>query len=805
MPRETTLAAGAQVARQRAIDIDRALSALLDETLGTGRLGDLALVAVGGYGRGELSPHSDIDLLFLLPAKTDVTSATLRGLLYPLWDAGWQVGHATRSPKEAIERSAEDLDAATAILTARLIGGSRDLFEEFMDRRARWIKKDARALTRRIADSTLERHQRADRAGWVLAPDLKEDVGALRDLHRLVWLQALVPDAPPLPENLSRSGETMLAVREALHAELKRKSDALHIDLQPRVAARVGATDANELMFAVHSAAREIEHEGEIVAVELAGAIRGGPRRSGRVQRLGHRVKLEDGSLDLDRALDPSVGDAVRLIAAHADGGRAVNPRALKIIKRTFASASGGPWDEETRSAFFSLLEGAHCTSALELLDHVGAWPVLVPEWTAIRALAQHDPYHRFTVDGHLFVVVAEIARAIEQDPVARAAAAEAGDLSTLLFAALLHDVGKGSGHDHSLVGEELARAAAERAGLEREQIEEIARLVRWHLLLVDTATRRDLDDGAVISHVADTVGDGRILRLLYILSVADGRGTGPEGWSNWKGALVAELYRKALTALETGHIPSRSDVTQRAREVEAYEPSLAGRVEELLATLPPSYLEATAVPDMVDDLRLLLQSPSKGQVRYRVYEGLEHGEAAVTICVRDRPGTLARTAGVLSLNRISVLRAQAFSTTAGLALERFVVRDPEAAAWARFKADLEAVYSGRLALEARLEKKIHDYGPEAPMEVDVRVLQEVSPHSSVIEVRSPDALGLLFALTAALTDLDLDIHVAKIDTLGARVVDTFYVRNAWAEKLTAEQCSEVERAIRHRIARLFG
>src|SRR5687767_8510997 len=199
-PRATTLADGAQVARQRAIDIDRALSALLQESLGEGRLGDLALVAVGGYGRGELSPHSDIDLLILLPNKTDVTSATLRGLLYPLWDAGWQVGHATRTPKEAIERAGEDLDAATAILSARLIGGSHDLFDEFRDRRARWIKKEARPLTRRIADATHERHQRSERAGWVLAPDLKDDVGALRDLHRLVWLRELVADSPDLPE-----------------------------------------------------------------------------------------------------------------------------------------------------------------------------------------------------------------------------------------------------------------------------------------------------------------------------------------------------------------------------------------------------------------------------------------------------------------------------------------------------------------------------------------------------------------------------------------------------------------------------
>jgi [protein-PII] uridylyltransferase len=199
------------------------------------------------------------------------------------------------------------------------------------------------------------------------------------------------------------------------------------------------------------------------------------------------------------------------------------------------------------------------------------------------------------------------------------------------------------------------------------------------------------------------------------------------------------------------------------------------------------------------------LQPPERGEVRHRVYDGLERGEAAVTVCVPDRPGTLARTAGVLALNRISVLQAQAFSTTAGIALERFIVKVPESASWAAFEKDLEAVYSGRLALEARLEKKIRDYRPPQAFDPEVRVLGDASAHSTVIEVRAPDALGLLFAVTAALTDLDLDIHVAKIDTLGQRVVDVFYVRNSWGEKLTEEQSAEVERSIRHRVARLFG
>jgi len=763
------------------------------------------MVAVGGYGRGELSPHSDIDLLFLLSPRTEVTKATLRGLLYPLWDAGWQVGHAARTPKEAIEHTAEDLDAATALLTARMIAGSSELYDEFVDRRERWIKKDRRSLARRIVDATTERHKRVERAGWVLAPNLREDLGGLRDLHRLRWLAEIGEQPAHFPQELLGGGETLLAVREALHAQLKRKSDSLRLDLQPSVAETLGITDVDELMFQVHSAARTIEQEGNALAATLVGRVLGGPKRSGWVKRIGHRISVDEGALTLDESLDVQISDGLRLLAAHAQGGRPIHPRTFVRLADVFKDKEPRAWDEETRTAFFELLAGGHCVSALESLDHVDGWSALLPEWKRIRALAQHDPYHRYTVDGHLFVVVSEIQRAIENDPIAQAAAAEAGDLDTLRLAALLHDIGKGSGRDHSIVGEELARTICERSGLQRDEIEEVAALVRWHLLLIDTATRRDLDDGAVIASVADTVGDGRSLRLLYILSVADGRGTGPEGWSDWKAALTAELYRKALVALETGEVPSRSDVTARAREVEAYEPGLAGRAEDVLATLPPSYLEATSVPDMVDDVRILLHPPEKGEVRHRVYEGLERGEAAITVCVPDRPGTLARTAGVFALHRISVLQAQAFSTTAGLALERFIVKVPEGSTWAAFEADLEAVYSGRLALEARLEKKIREYRPTKPFEPEVRVLPEASAHSTVIEVRAPDALGLLFAVTAALTDLDLDIHVAKIDTLGRRVVDVFYVRNSWGEKLTEAQSDEVRRSIHHRVGRLFG
>jgi [protein-PII] uridylyltransferase len=770
-----------------------------------GPLRGVALVAVGGYGRGELSPHSDIDLLFLAPSRREPGKEQLKGFLYPLWDAGFQVGHSVGSPKSAIERAGTDLHAATTLLCARSITGDDSVFEELLDRRERWLNRNGKTLVRRIVEETMRRHRTAERAGWSLAPDLKEDVGGLRDVHVIRWLDTCASGSAWISDVAGPSG-ILLATREALHAEAKRKSDRIRMDLQPVVAARLGFLGedaADRLMAEVHSAARSVEHAVTNAIQGVSTTVLGGPRRSGGVKTVADGVRVEDGVLTLE-TFTGDLALALRLLAAKASTGRPVDGRALRWLRDAFDIQPVARWDAETKAAFLNLLRSPHASGALELLDHVSGWPVLLPEWGAIRGRAQHDPYHRYTVDGHSFLAVEEVGRVLEEDPDARTAAGEAGDLSPLYLSALLHDIGKGSGQDHSVAGETLARAAAARMGLSTTDIEDVAALVRWHLLLVDTATRRDLDDGAVIAHIAERVGDARRLRLLYLLSAADGRATGPEAWSDWKRALVLELYRKTLVALETGEIPARNDVSHRAREIEAYEPSLAGRAEEVLAALPPSYLDSVSIPDMVDEIRLLTNPPAPGRINLRVDEGGEPGHAVLTVCIPDRPGTLARTAGVLALNRIPVLRAQAYSTSTGLALERFVVRSDKEMLKA-VADDLLAAYSGRLALEARLGRKVRDYLPQTPVRCAVEVLQDVSTHSTVVEVRGPDALGLLYAIAAGLSDLDLDIHTAKIDTLGARVVDVFYVRTLWGTKLSDEQAPEVERAIKHRVKQIFG
>ena len=667
------------------------------------------------------------------------------------------------------------------------------------------MQRERKNLVRAIVASAEERHRTSAAAGWALAPDLKNGIGGARDLHTIQWFAALT--GIEVPQDLGAPYGVLMAVREALHAEVTRKLDRVPIDLQVAIARRMGLDDAegrDELMNAVHGAARKIEFACTRQLRTVGETTSPGPRRSGSATTVSTNVTLEDGTLHL-RTEARAMPEGLELLAAHARTGRPLAPAAIEALMQCFSNGtSPSAWTGELRGAFLAILSGEHCEGALRLLDHVGGWERLIPEWRQIRARPQHDPYHRFTVDGHSFLAVRMLHGVMAENSEAQLAVEEIGDLRTLLLATLLHDVGKGSGQDHSVAGERIAADVCARMGLEPSEAAEVAALVRHHLLLPDTATRRDIEDGSVVGSVAKTVGSARRARQLFLLAAADGMATGPDAWNPWKRSLVGSLYRQVVVALETGALPERADVASRQREVLAYEPLLASAAEQVLPTMPPSYLNSTQVEVMADEIRLLINPPPPGEVRCLI-DPLPEENTAVTVALRDRPGSLARSAGVLALHRASVLSAQAFTTTDGMALERFVVHAPPETDWDRFEEDLRAAYGGRLALDARLEQKALTYNRLGTLESEVTALQEESEHSTIIEVRAEDALGLLYTITRAIGDLDANIHVAKIDTLAARVVDVFYVRSLAGTKLDDVQVAELRREILHRVRRFFG
>nr|MBA2725506.1 HD domain-containing protein [Actinomycetota bacterium] len=661
---------GAGIQRRRAAEVDEALSDLIIAA-GAGAA-DLSLVAVGGYGRGELAPYSDVDLLVLHTNRSEeqISKGALRKLLYPLWDAGFQVGHAVVSPADAIARCKGDLHAATSILSARRVAGAPEPFEELMDRRARWMAKDRRSVARQITEGALERRARRAYAGWSLAPDLKEDIGGLRDLHAMGWLAGL-SEQRTVPEEARRAGETLLSVREALHAEVPRRTERIRIDLQPRVARRMGLADpdgADALMERVHSSARTIEWTAEVFLRSVRRAIDEGPKRSGSSEILAEGIVLQDGAVVADPSTPADTEHGFALLKVLATCGKPVAESTAKWLKAALARVT---WTPTARADLCRLLEGEHVEQALRMMDHLGLWPAILPEWQQIRGRAQHDPYHRYTIDGHLFRCTWGVSACIQEDRGARIAADEleacGQSLSPLFLAALLHDIGKGTGEDHSEAGERSARGALTRMGFDDVFIDQVGALIRHHLLLSDTATRRDIDDGHVIQGVVGKVGDPVLLRLLLILSQADGRATGPEAWTAWKASLVSDLYHRVLQVFETGSVSS--------------------------------VVSSTEVETMVEELRLSMEGGSD-DIGCRIEPDPTGRQASISLALSDRPGTLARAAGVLALHRMSVLKAQAYTSSSGQAFQLFVVLTPPGSNWDRLRADLLAVHSSRLALE---------------------------------------------------------------------------------------------------------
>lgn len=784
--------------------MDRALALLaqdvFDEQAG------IAIVATGGYGRAELSPHSDVDLLVTAAKQRslDQVAARLRHLLYPLWDAGIQVGHATLTARDAVARVRSDVHALTALLHARLVTGSRSAFEELIDRRDRAIGQERKRFVRTVLNAIEERHAGAGEAGWMLAPDIKNDRGGLRDRAAAGWLAILVAEPLEDPE-MEAAAELLLTVREVLHPLAGRCYDRLRPDLQEGVARALGLSapdGAYRLMAEVHTAARTIERTSASAIAVRAARATGGPRRSGDHQVIAPELRLADGEISPAPGVAATVEGALKAFQHRALTGAPLSAAAHLWIRRAFGAPATPDWTGEMRTAFLAILGAAHVETALRELEHAGALEALIPGWSGVRGLSADDLYHSHTVDAHSFRCVAEVARIAAEDPIAGNVMDEIGDHSTLLLAALLHDVGKGRGEDHSAVGAGIALAAARHMGLDDDSASEVAQLVRHHLLLVDTATRRDLEDGAVVSFVADTLRDPRLLRQLYLLTAADARATGPQAWSSWKADLVLELYRKTLSALELGRVPPRSEVAERIRELAAYDPVIAAPAEEILAVLPPSYLD-TDIAVMADELRMLSQKPDEDEVLCEIRPGRE--TTTITICERDRPGALARSAGVLTLHRIEVRSARIFTSEGGLALQRFLVHPPGTLDPTALRNELGAALTGRLALGARAAEKARDYASGEAFEPDIRMLESESEHSTVIELRAPDRLGLLYAAAGALAELGVDIHVAKIDTLGKSVVDVFYVRGIGGDKLDAAQMRAAEASIRHRLALLFS
>ncbi|HCV37047.1 MAG: [protein-PII] uridylyltransferase [Acidimicrobiales bacterium] len=718
--------------------------------------GETALVAVGGYGRRELCPGSDIDLILLSSPGVDISDFA-QSLWYPLWDAGFKLGHQVGTVEQILDVASGDLDTATSLLAARHIAGDQDLATALVEGgRLQWMEKADENLAALITRVD-ERHGQYGEVAFLLESELKEGRGGLRDVHTLAWAEATKPVLHASEAaGLSDAFEVLLTVRVELHRVTGGRSDRLLLELQDEVAERLGHGDADRLMADVAAAAGAITWVGDGVYRRL--------RQEHSQKRVPLSVGLSDSEVrDLGSGLMMDgdrlyLGDGASIaedpvlplrVAAKAAAEGAYLDRLMLVSLVSDSPPMPEPWPVEARECLVALMSaGPDLIPVVEDLDQVGLFVRLIPEWEPCRHRPQRNAYHRFTVDRHLFETAAGAAVLCHT--------VERPDL--LVVGALLHDIGKGYPGDHTDVGMGLVRTIAERMGYPDGDVDILVAMVQHHLLLPDIATRRDLDDSGTVLAVAESVENHCLLSLLAALTEADSLATGPSAWSSWKAELVGDLVARVDYVL-TG-----------------------GDMSDLVVGLFPS-----------TEQRVLLEGGE---------EVIWGDGSTLTVVTTDRPGAFSKVAGVLALNGLDVLDASAHSE-GGRALSVFKITAvfKQIPDWPHVVEQVERALTGRLAISARLgeRSRIYSQPPTSarPATPRVTVDNEASALATVLEVSCPDGVGVLYRITRAFAELDLDIVSARVQTIGSDVVDAFYLRDGTGSKITdPDHLTEIELSV---------
>ncbi|GGS51435.1 [protein-PII] uridylyltransferase [Actinokineospora fastidiosa] len=700
-----------------------------------GRGEGVALLAVGGLGRRELVPYADLDLVLVHDGRKPVADVAER-LWYPLWNAGVGLDHSVRTVGEALEVAGTDLRVALGLLDARHMAGDAEIGVR-LARAARdsW-RAGARKRLGELLESVRKRWARAGEVAHWVEPDLKHGRGGLRDLGVLDALAvAQLVDRPG--EDVQAARTLLLDTRTELRRVVGRPRDVLRPQDGDEVASALGLGDRFALVRALSGAGRTVAYAVDVALRAVSSAqpqrrVLGVLRRAPERRPLADGVVLHAGEVVLARDAEPGKdpGLLLRVAAAAVRTGHPIAPAALSRLGET-APELRAPWPAEVRQDLVALLgAGEGLTDVVEALDRTGLWARLFPEWGAVRDLPPRDMAHIWTVDRHLVRTTVNAAR--------RVTSVSRPDL--LLLGALLHDIGKGRDADHSVVGAALATQVGHRLGLSKQDVDTLAAVVRHHLLLPHTATRRDIDDPATAERMAETLDrDPVLLDILHALAEADSLATGPGVWTDWKAALVGDLVRKTRAAMAGEPLPDGVPLAADKRAL-AESTAASGKPDVLVAGTRP---------------------------------------ATVTIATVDRPGVLSRAAGVLALNSLEV-HAATMGAHAGVAVGVFTVTprfgsmpDPSL-----LREQFARAVAGTLPLAEQLAAKERDYGGVAADPPEPRVLwfdhEAGSPDVVVMELRCADRIGLLHSVADALEGRGVDVRWARVATLGGSVVDSF-------------------------------
>ena len=806
----------------------------------------ISVLAVGGYGRGEMAPYSDVDLLFLTPYKvTSWLESVIESMLYIFWDLHLKVGHSSRTIKECVRLGREDYTIRTSLLERRLIAGEASLAEELGVRLRRDLFRNTASdyIEAKLAERA-ERHRKQGGQRYMVEPNVKEGKGGLRDLQTLFWIAKyvkgvenaadLVPAGVFSKEEFQifeRAESFLMAVRCHMHLIAGRAMDQLTFDIQVEVAERLGYQDRGgrrAVEFFMQDYFRHATRVGELTRIVLTDLEARHTKRAPDLFRLlkrkkpvkeGYRLVNNRISIKDETAFLADPLNLLRIFEEALRTGYLLHPDAMRLLAANLDLIDDRiRADPEAGRIFFdTLLKHGNPERALRRMNELGVLAAFIPEFAPVVAMMQFNMYHSYTVDEHTIQcisVLSQIERGelVEELPIASRILK--GDLNRkVLYTALfLHDIGKGREEDHSVVGAQIARKVAPRLGLKKDEAETVEWLVRNHLVMSDVAQKRDLADPRTVRGFAKAVKTQRRLDLLTVMTVCDIRGVGPNTWNNWKAQLLRQLYRDTSTALATGI----EDISRESRSAEA-----KARLRDALADWDPKELRAElqrhydpywqGMPSSAHVVFAnLLRGLGDDEIRVDLYPDDDRDATRACFALSDHPGIFSRVAGALALVGANVVDARTYTSKDGYATAVFWVQDQdgrpfELSRLPRLRGMIEKTLKGEIVAREAFVDRDKLKKRERPFRVPTVITfdNEGSEIYSIIEVDTRDRPGLLYDLTRALAAANVYIASAVIATYGEQAVDSFYVKDMFGLKFHTEAKQKaLEKRLREAIER---
>ncbi len=800
-----------------------------------------AIIALGGYGREEQCIHSDVDLLLLFKDHVPNTAEDLvREVVYPLWDHGLEIGHSTRSLRECIRMAGKDYEILTPLLDARFICGISPLYTELIKQvREKLLNKNTEKIISWLIEKNRDRHERFGDSSFLLEPNLKEGRGGLRDYHTLLWIAKIsgqIKQKRDLEfsgflshheyESLTEALAFIWSVRNRLHHMTGRKCDQLHFEYQIRMAGAMkyeeknGLQPVNRFLGCLHEQMEFLKQQHLTFIYEMEIKTKKFSKKNfmkdmgvdGLIIKKGILFfKAPEAILNCPELLIKIFEESVLGKVPLGNEARRLIKDFAHLVDENFIRS-----ESAVRSFERILEEPSPRFKLLEDMLHTGFLPRFIPEFQSVLNRIQYDEYHLYPVDKHMLRTVQTVKKfGTQEDPTNHPLCGkiynELKDRKIVLWAALLHDIGKGvPEHGHSERGELIARNIMETKGYPQKIVDTVGYLVKEHLLLAKTATRRDINDEETSINCARRVRDPERLRMLYLLTVADSISTGPKAWNEWTATLIRSLFLKVLNILKKGELAS-SEALEIVEKKRSMVISLAkstqelSELEKLFNFMSPRYLLWAPSEEMYNHIKLFNKRGDKPFV-WDIVQAHDTDTRTVTICAQDAPGLISKIAGVFTLNGINILDVQVFTWRNNIALDIFKVQPPpdqvfEDERWARAAGHLTDALTGKINLKEALKEKLSSHrgsgllktGRNSRVEVD----NESSSFFTIIEVFTDDFPGLLHCITDALFSCKLDIWVAKIATKVDQVVDVFYVRDFDGQKVdTLEQEAMIKETI---------